>query len=193
MNRFSGRLHTWNEEGGYGFIRPGEGGQDIFVHVSSLPKPRPGPEEVLTFAVALNAQGKKKAVDVRLQQVEQQGLAADRSRTHRRPDERVTRHESGRRSKWPAAVVTLVLLGSLGAYVHKKVPWSLLEATEAAPSQTSVPEPAPAREARFHCDGRTMCSQMTSCEEATFFLKNCPGTKMDGNNDGVPCERQFCR
>jgi predicted negative regulator of RcsB-dependent stress response len=46
---------------------------------------------------------------------------------------------------------------------------------------------------RFACDGRTRCSQMTSCEEATFFLKNCPGTKMDGNNDGVPCEQQWCK
>ena len=45
----------------------------------------------------------------------------------------------------------------------------------------------------FRCDGRTHCSQMTSCEEATFFLRNCPGTKMDGNNDGVPCEQQWCR
>lgn len=48
-------------------------------------------------------------------------------------------------------------------------------------------------QARYRCDGRIHCSQMTSCEEATFFLKNCPGTKMDGNNDGVPCERQWCR
>lgn len=44
----------------------------------------------------------------------------------------------------------------------------------------------------FQCDGRTHCSQMTSCEEATFFIRNCPDTKMDGNNDGVPCERQWC-
>ena len=43
------------------------------------------------------------------------------------------------------------------------------------------------------CDGRIYCSQMTSCQEATFFLRNCPGTKMDGNNDGVPCEKQWCR
>lgn len=46
---------------------------------------------------------------------------------------------------------------------------------------------------KFQCDGRTHCSQMTSCEEATFFLKNCSGTKMDGNNDGVPCEQQWCK
>ena len=47
--------------------------------------------------------------------------------------------------------------------------------------------------AAFKCDGRTHCSQMTSCAEATYFLRNCPGTKMDGNNDGVPCERQWCK
>jgi hypothetical protein len=46
---------------------------------------------------------------------------------------------------------------------------------------------------KYRCDGRTRCSQMTSCEEATFFINNCPDTKMDGNNDGVPCESQWCR
>jgi hypothetical protein len=46
---------------------------------------------------------------------------------------------------------------------------------------------------QYKCDGRIYCSQMTSCEEATFFLKNCPGVKMDGNNDGIPCEKQWCR
>jgi hypothetical protein len=45
---------------------------------------------------------------------------------------------------------------------------------------------------QFRCDGRTHCSQMTSCAEATYFLRNCPNTKMDGNNDGIPCERQWC-
>ena len=45
----------------------------------------------------------------------------------------------------------------------------------------------------FKCDGRTRCSQMTSCEEATFFLKNCPNVKMDGDGDGIPCEDQWCR
>jgi hypothetical protein len=41
---------------------------------------------------------------------------------------------------------------------------------------------------QFRCDGRIYCSQMTSCEEATFFIRNFPGTKIDGNKDGVPCE-----
>lgn len=45
----------------------------------------------------------------------------------------------------------------------------------------------------FKCDGRTHCSQMTSCDEAIFFLRNCPSVKMDGDNDGIPCENQWCK
>ena len=44
----------------------------------------------------------------------------------------------------------------------------------------------------MRCDGRTHCSEMRSCEEAVFFLNNCPSTKMDGDLDGVPCEKQWC-
>ena len=40
----------------------------------------------------------------------------------------------------------------------------------------------------FSCDGRQHCSQMTSREEAVFFIRNCPDTKMDGDHDGDPCE-----
>ena len=45
----------------------------------------------------------------------------------------------------------------------------------------------------FKCDGRQHCSQMRSYEEAVYFLRNCPNVQMDGNDDGVPCERQFNR
>lgn len=62
----------------------------------------------------------------------------------------------------------------------------------------AVHEPAasthvPARAQNYRCDGRTHCSQMTSCEEAKFFLDNCPGTAMDGDHDGIPCEQQWCK
>ena len=45
----------------------------------------------------------------------------------------------------------------------------------------------------FKCDGRQHCSQMRSYEEAKYFLRNCPNPKMDGDSDGIPCERQFGR
>lgn len=56
----------------------------------------------------------------------------------------------------------------------------------------SPPQPIAAPTSRFQCDGRTHCSQMTSCAEAEYFLRNCPGVQMDGNNDGEPCEQQWC-
>lgn len=46
--------------------------------------------------------------------------------------------------------------------------------------------------AAFQCSGKIYCSAMSSCAEAKFYLRNCPGTKMDGNNDGIPCEKQWC-
>jgi len=46
---------------------------------------------------------------------------------------------------------------------------------------------------KFKCDGRQHCSQMRSYDEAKYFITHCPHTKMDGDNDGIPCERQFGR
>lgn len=46
--------------------------------------------------------------------------------------------------------------------------------------------------AKFKCEGKKYCSQMVSCEEAMFYLKNCKGVKIDGDRDGIPCERQWC-
>ncbi len=60
---------------------------------------------------------------------------------------------------------------------------------EAAPVNIQT---LPAVSTGFVCDSRKHCSQMTSCAEATYFSNNCPDTKMDGNNDGVPCEKQWC-
>lgn len=48
--------------------------------------------------------------------------------------------------------------------------------------------PAAQPGAAFQCDGRTHCSQMGSRAEAEFFVRHCPGTRMDGDNDGEPCE-----
>jgi endonuclease YncB( thermonuclease family) len=69
------------------------------------------------------------------------------------------------------------------------------EAVAVAPAPVTAPPVNVAGQAgaQRRCDGRTRCAQMTSCAEATWFLKNCPGVQMDGNHDGVPCERQWCR
>ena len=65
-------------------------------------------------------------------------------------------------------------------------------AAAAAPPMPATPVAAATAQG-FRCDGRVYCSQMRSCAEATYFLQHCPGVKMDGNNDGVPCEQQWCK
>lgn len=79
-------------------------------------------------------------------------------------------------------------MAGLGGYAY-----SQYARTSASPSAEPVSFNEIAKTASFQCDGRTHCSQMTSCAEAQFFLNNCPGVKMDGNNDGEPCEAQWCR
>jgi len=44
----------------------------------------------------------------------------------------------------------------------------------------------------FACSGKTQCSEMKSCEEAEYYLKNCPNVEIDGDADGIPCEEQWC-
>lgn len=51
---------------------------------------------------------------------------------------------------------------------------------------------AQSQQPEYKCEGKIYCSQMTSCEEAKFYLKNCPGVKIDGDGDGIPCESQWC-
>ncbi len=44
----------------------------------------------------------------------------------------------------------------------------------------------------FTCGTKTVCRQMSSCEEARFYLTQCGLERLDGDNDGIPCEN-ICR
>lgn len=95
-------------------------------------------------------------------------------------------------------LIALVALGSWQAYnkYHaKQLAYANTQEEDSAVGYRSPirSQPDASPSSNFKCDGRTYCSQMTSCEEATFFLRNCPGVKMDGNNDGIPCEKQWCK
>lgn len=59
------------------------------------------------------------------------------------------------------------------------------------PKVTPKPKPIKVKKQTFKCDKRKYCSQMRSYDEAKYFLRHCRGVKMDGDHDGIPCERQF--
>lgn len=53
---------------------------------------------------------------------------------------------------------------------------------------TCAPTPTTPLRTDFTCSGKTLCSQMNSCDEATYYLKNCNIKSLDSNNDGIPCD-----
>jgi Excalibur calcium-binding domain len=38
------------------------------------------------------------------------------------------------------------------------------------------------------CGTKTFCREMESCDEARYFLEQCNLKRLDGDNDGSPCE-----
>lgn len=93
-------------------------------------------------------------------------------------------------------LVRILVVVGLAAFAYSRYQASAHRSSLASQRAESISTPVKRDEQpvnRFACDGRVYCSQMTSCAEATYFIEHCPGTKMDGNNDGVPCEKQWCR
>jgi cold shock CspA family protein len=179
--RIEGTLSKWNDDRGFGFIMPAQGGQEIFVHISTFPKDgiRPKLGEKLTFEIETDNTGKKRAKSL---------LCPQRAAVVRVPPSRSSvpyRRKEG--AGFFGRVVPLLILMGLCVYGYSEYSRRTAPLPEIGTKQEIVDASSP-----YRCDGRTHCSQMTSCAEATFFLRNCPNTQMDGNHDGVPCEQQWC-
>lgn len=41
---------------------------------------------------------------------------------------------------------------------------------------------------QFSCQGKTKCAEMSSCDEAYFYLQQCGLGRLDRDKDGIPCE-----
>jgi uncharacterized membrane protein YsdA (DUF1294 family)/cold shock CspA family protein len=65
--RHQGRIAKWNDERGFGFISPSEGGDSVFVHISSLPRSdrRPSVNEGVSYTLAFDSHGRPQANGVR--------------------------------------------------------------------------------------------------------------------------------
>ena len=210
----TGTLRTWNDDRGFGFIAPTNGDRELFVHISAFPRDgsRPTVGESLTYELGRGKDGKPRAVRVYRQAP---GPPSMHTRA-RRPDTRRRRSPLTTR----VVIALLIALGAYGYTLYQQhTQRPRMEISKPATRIADTPKPAtriggtskpasriantsePATriadtskpvQPQYRCDGRTRCSQMTSCDEARFFLKNCPGTQMDGDNDGIPCEQQWC-
>jgi uncharacterized membrane protein YsdA (DUF1294 family)/cold shock CspA family protein len=64
--RFDGIIKSWNDDRGFGFIEPAQGGQDIFFHIKAFTQRNSRPQVNLpvSFEVEIGPQGKKRACNV---------------------------------------------------------------------------------------------------------------------------------
>jgi len=169
--RTEGKITHWNPEKGYGFITPNAGAKHVFAHISAFTNRTlpPRTDQLVIFTLSTDKRGRPCAIEVTR-------VGEPLQKTGKR------RPRSGSARNLFASLVIVLLIGAVGYSRYQK-----------SQTGTYVPVRATAPASRqFHCDGRTHCSQMTSCDEATYFIRNCPNTQMDGDGDGVPCESQWC-
>jgi cold shock CspA family protein len=172
--RIHGNLVKWDDERGFGFVLSPQNSDKIFVHISSFPRDgtRPKVGELISFEIDTKLDGKKSAVKV----IRPGSHASKKNSLNRR----------GKNSIFPLRLIVTIILVLFFIYtlqtnhIYQQIPQPSIPKNITSVSITKSP--------KFKCDGRQYCNQMTSREEAEYFIRNCPNTKMDGDFDGVPCE-----
>lgn len=194
--RYQGKITKWNDGKGFGFISRNDNNQQIFVHISAFENAqqqrRPTVGEVVSFEVADDIKKGLQAYNVIYLNRQSSVLMPNKS------------------ARKPAVSNTVVRLGTvvkifgvllIGAVLYKNM--DVLNARTTHKAYESItPETSESirtnkvagRESNqiFTCSGKTNCSEMSSCDEAMYYLKHCPGTIADGDHDGIPCEDQWC-
>ncbi|QFY90530.1 cold shock domain-containing protein [Magnetovirga frankeli] len=186
-NLQKGKIKQWNDEKGFGFISPEGGEKDVFIHISALKQAgrRPIVGDVIFYQIQTDNDGRIRAVNAGIEGVKNlQYKESDRKIDHRK------RIGKSRNSSWISkglafSLIVLFVMFLFGNFfTQSRTPNNSTPFTDHK-TEEKISE-------NFSCNGKVYCSEMSSCEEAQFYLLNCPGTKMDGDGDGIPCESQWC-
>ena len=96
--RKKGNIAAWNDEKGYGFIKPLDGGPQIFVHIKAFGNRNRRPEvgELVTYAITKDRQGRPRA----------EGATLPGAKLRKAPKRRRTA---------PATIVALVFFAVVGS------------------------------------------------------------------------------
>ncbi|MBH0037365.1 cold shock domain-containing protein [Pseudoalteromonas sp. SWN166] len=189
MNK--GLLKSWKTDKGFGFIKSDTLEHDTFIHISALKhmsrKPKVG--DTIYFEVATQPDGKTKAINCRIEGVSE--LKAPYQKHNQQPYRMAkSNFASSFLGKVASIGLTVLCLYAFTKYNSHSSSQTPVITNDLATFDEKYPKLIiPKSTQNFTCDGRQHCSQMNSRAEAVFFINNCPNTKMDGDNDGDPCER----
>lgn len=202
-----GVLVRWNDEKGFGFIQPEKNAaQDVFIHISVLKKMarKPIVGDSILFQTEVQNDGKRKAVIASIEGVAVVAASATtrshshiQSRNENFNNKNKAHYHSPRKSSFNTIIPLLIIVAIVIFGFKQYQEFNEAPAIDEVPVLTNEDtQPMPIYESatpRFQCEaGKTHCSHMSSCAEATFYIQNCPNTQMDGDDDGIPCERQWC-
>jgi cold shock CspA family protein len=173
--RYQGKITVWKDNKGFGFVVPNGGGPDVFLHISAFGQRRKRPEvgDVVTYELSFAESDRPKAANVMF--VERQNA-----------------EKANGSSLLPVILAGVLVLAFVGyiAYVRLSHPNSTVSASL---YKVFFARSALYNDDKFQCTPpKKSCSQMTSCAEAFFHQERCGATGMDGDRDGIPCERQWC-
>jgi endonuclease YncB( thermonuclease family) len=66
--------------------------------------------------------------------------------------------------------------------VERVPPWEWRQGKRIGTRERMMPVKA------YSCGSKTSCREMTSCDEAKFYLRSCYLLRLDDDNNGIPCE-----
>lgn len=69
-----GQLTEWNDDRGFGFIKPSDGGRDVFLHISALKKgnSRPKVGDTIQYQLTVDKKGKTRACNAVIEEATSQ-------------------------------------------------------------------------------------------------------------------------
>lgn len=109
--RYQGKITTWKDDQGFGFITPNMGGEPVFVHIKAFAnrQRRPAGSEIVTYEMSSDGRGRLQARNVAYVS-ERRALPVRRAGP----------------SRWPLAIATLFLVFIAIFALTARVPLSVL-------------------------------------------------------------------
>lgn len=119
LMRFKGKISEWNDDRGFGFIAPSEGGARVFCHIKAFTdrSDRPAVGKTVTYELAKDERGRPRANQVRYS-----GSAKPPPATSPPPQSSVT-HAIVGSSVFLVAIAALVVTGHAPWWI---LPWYLV-------------------------------------------------------------------